>query len=265
MKEFCVLDKIEDIGDVEGNFIIDLAQGIAGFINTIDAKLNKIKGQHLSYLDNLQNSDLISDISKKDYTEETFKLLRDEVVYKVPRSKTFYGVNDFYIESLHKLLKFDSYLEDSIKEIKRFRTKPKSRLSVAGPSLDTLAIETELKEIDKDKKKVFDVSDTSEYAKVGKYFGNVKTIHKNIDNMVDLDGEINDRYLHSMKVDVERLSSELKKLIDSLDKADTVISKEAMNSILLTATVAADYITSISNLYYIHIESITSLVALKNK
>jgi len=264
MIRYKTLSSIDDIGDVEGNFIVELAAGISGFINTIDSKLNKMKASHLSFIDNLNNSDLISDINKSDFTKELFDSVKKEEVYKVSKSKTFYDTNDFYISGLRDLLKNEDYLEETINRIKRFRTKEKLRISVKGPNTDTLDIDKTLEDIKSKSEHVFDAKDTSEYALVGKYFGNVKTIHSNIDDMKSLDSVVNDVYLHNMVTNVDRFSKELKKLIKLLDTTSSIVSRDAMESIMLDVRVCADFVTAISNLYYLHISSITSLVSLKN-
>ena len=265
MDNFKTLKEIGDVGDVENNFIVKLANGVNGFVDRIDAKINSIKFSHLENINNLQNSKLVHDLSKEDYTNNGFNNNVKSSVYKVPKSINFYDTNDFYSNSIKELYSKVGFIEDSILIIKRFRTKEAYRMSVKGPDLVISEIEYDLKLVNEKKVKVFDSKQTAEYAELGKYFGNAKTIHRCIDNMYDVDSVINDVEIHKLKVSMDRLSVELKKLITTLDSTTAIISKAAMENIMYRVSVSADYITAISNLYYIHIESVASLKDLKEK
>lgn len=265
MERYEILDTIENIGDVEAGFIVELANGVSSFINSIEGKINRIKKEHLSFIDNSQDSNLIGDISKNDFEEEGFNKNSKASIYKIPKSKTFYTANGFYIKYLESLIENKDFVEDSLIAIKRFRTKEKHRISMAGPAFDTLTVKDILTDMDKAKTKVFDAKLAGETAILLPYFGNIKTVHSNIDAMKELGKKINDKDLHKLNLDIERIGKELKKLITMLDSTTAIISKDAMNAILLRVNVLADYVTAISNLYYIHVESISSLESLKQK
>lgn len=263
MERYEGLNLIEEIGDIEDNFIVEIARGVSEFINTIDAKINKIKKSHLDVINRQQNSNLIKDV--KDINDTDFTNSKDERVYIVPKSERFFLVNDFYTDGILELNENVDFIENSIKVIKRFRTKEKLRLSMTGPDRDIIIVKELLAKLDKEKGKAFDSKITDEFSKVGKYFGNASTTNKSIKRCRAINKEIDDRTLHSIKEGTDRLAGELKKLINMLDSTDSAVSKDAMNNIILRVNVAADYITAFANMYYIHTESIISLIDLKEK
>ena len=264
MQQFEALKNIQNIGDVEDNFIVTIAKGVSLFINSIDGELNKLKKSHLDILYNMQDSRLIDDIEAT-FTQSEFVKNKDVLVLKVPRTKRFFTTNIFYTSNLNLLTDEILFIENTILDIKRFRTKPKTRLSVQDPDKDTIRVQKLLKAIEDNKKDVFDVNDKEEYAKLSFYFGNVESIRTSIDRMKETNRKITDKDLHKLKASVERLSSELKKLIKTLDSTTQVVSKAAMNNIILKVDVAANLITSIAILYNIHVDSIGSIIDLQEK
>jgi len=117
--------------------------------------------------------------------------------------------------------------------------------------------------LDKDLKSMFSTKDKSEFVSLGKLVRSNNELKGTLKNIIYINDNFTDKDLIKLNKKIDSIQKKIEMLVKMLNIDEVEASKEAIQGVVTALSTVANYVSSVSNLYYVHMTAMDVMLKIK--
>ena len=257
-----VRESLVDISLEEG-FIKSVTDKISSSFSDSKETLTNNKNSLVEFLEGIGSISLIKDIRKINNNSEK---LSKNVVYRlidghqIPtivglQTRLIFPVNLVNIELTHVVKNYAKTIDAIDTRLAKFIGDPEVRKSFKKPTKNIDSILNFNTSVKSSLNDMFNLNDIEDMKPLNKLIGNNSEYVTILSTINDTNDTIDDKFIIAVKKDVTVLSERLDIIYTIIKSKELLVTKETLSGLIDAVDAASNYISTISGLYYLHIQS----------